>query len=193
MGDIGERPVLPPRVQEKKLYTFDDVIRERAEDLDQVPLVAYPKAKDGVDDYEFFTGKELNRLVDGAAKALIGLGVAPVVRLFLFSSLSNISPWLRGIRSKLRLMLKPVYRHSSCHLWSLNSFLHHHNLRSRQVRVHNIYSLPSAPRQRLRLPPLKSQHHPLPLRITIPFPRNLNLNLPSNTTEPRSHPRTLTV
>ncbi|KAE8441859.1 hypothetical protein EG329_004214 [Mollisiaceae sp. DMI_Dod_QoI] len=87
MGDIAEsqyQPVLQPKIQEggpkeeKKLYTFDDVIRERAEDLEQVPLIAYPKTSDGVDDYEFFTGKELNRLVDGAAKALIGMGIQPV-------------------------------------------------------------------------------------------------------------------
>ncbi len=99
MGDIAEsqyQPVLQPKIQEggpkeeKKLYTFDDVIRERAEDLEQVPLIAYPKTSDGVDDYEFFTGKELNRLVDGAAKALIGMGIQPVVRLFLLTSSSFI-------------------------------------------------------------------------------------------------------
>ncbi|CZR55845.1 uncharacterized protein PAC_05733 [Phialocephala subalpina] len=80
MGDIGQQPALRPKAcaEEKKLYTFDDVIRERAEDLDQVPLIAYPRERDGVDDYEFFTGKELNRLVDGATKALIGMGVEPV-------------------------------------------------------------------------------------------------------------------
>ncbi|KUJ18954.1 putative NRPS-like enzyme [Mollisia scopiformis] len=81
MGDISEpqdTPVLRAKLEEKKLYSFDDVIRERAEDLEQVPLIAYPKTTDGVDDYEFFTGKELNRLVDGAAKALIGMGVQPV-------------------------------------------------------------------------------------------------------------------
>lgn len=82
MGDISEpqrEPALRPNVEENKLYTFDDVIRERAEDPEQVPLIAYPKTRDGVSDYEFFTGRELNRLVDGAAKALIGMGVEPVV------------------------------------------------------------------------------------------------------------------
>ncbi|KAF8862994.1 putative NRPS-like enzyme [Acephala macrosclerotiorum] len=78
MGDIGQQPALRPKVEEKMLYTFDDVIRERAEDPDQAPLIAYPKTKDGVDDYEFFTGKKLNRLVDGAVKALIAMGVEPV-------------------------------------------------------------------------------------------------------------------
>lgn len=91
MGDIGQQPTLRPKVEEKKLYTFDDVIRERAEYLDQVPLIAYPKTKDGVDDYEFFTGKELNRLVDGAAKALIGMGIEPVVSSLVLSSSITIS------------------------------------------------------------------------------------------------------
>jgi hypothetical protein len=42
--------------------------------------LAYPKSKAGITDYEFFTSQKLNRLVDGAAKALIRLGVKPVVR-----------------------------------------------------------------------------------------------------------------
>ena len=46
---------------------------------DQSPLIAYPKTRNGVDDYEFITGAQLNRLVDGAAKALLAAGVEAVV------------------------------------------------------------------------------------------------------------------
>ncbi|PMD33859.1 putative NRPS-like enzyme [Hyaloscypha variabilis F] len=71
MGDAGAQPVLKPQT----IYTFDQVIRERASDDDQSPLIAYPKSKLGVADYEVFTGKQLDRLVDGAAKALLEAGL----------------------------------------------------------------------------------------------------------------------
>lgn len=93
MGDISEpqsQSAAVVRSEEKKLYTFDDVIRERAEDSEQVPLIAYPKTKDGIDDYEFFTGKKLNTLVDGAAKALIQIGIEPVVRSYLLQFSSSM-------------------------------------------------------------------------------------------------------
>ena len=70
MGDIGA---------EEKIYTFDQLIRQRAVDIDQTPLFAYPKSQLGVSDYEFITGKDLNRLVDGAAKAFVEAGIQPVV------------------------------------------------------------------------------------------------------------------
>ena len=70
MGDIGLQ----------KTYTFDEVIGSRALDDVQVPLIAYPKSKLGITDYEFFTGKQLDRLVDGAAKSLINSGLKPLVR-----------------------------------------------------------------------------------------------------------------
>lgn len=78
MGDMSE-PVLRPRMEKEKPCIFDDVILERAEDEEQVPLIAYPKTKDGVDDYEFFTGRKINIMVDGAVKALMSIGVSPVV------------------------------------------------------------------------------------------------------------------
>jgi hypothetical protein len=86
MGDIRVsspvEQVLRPK--EKTLHTFDEIIRQRAVDEDQSPLIAYPKSKLGITDYELFTGEHLNRLVDGAAKALIKAGVEPVVRSLYF-------------------------------------------------------------------------------------------------------------
>jgi hypothetical protein len=83
MGDVGiSTPLLT--VDERTMYTFDDIIRQRAIDEDQSPLIAYPKTKLGVTDYELFTGEHLNRLVDGATKALIKAGIPPVV-----SNISN--------------------------------------------------------------------------------------------------------
>jgi hypothetical protein len=88
MGDITPIPsattspvpaaAAPPK--EIPFKTFDEVLLQRAADDDQSPLVAYPKTKQGVDDYELFTGAQLNQLVDGAVRALLADGVEAVVR-----------------------------------------------------------------------------------------------------------------
>lgn len=95
MGDIGAEAVLRP----KTIHTFDQVIRERAVDIDQSPLIAYPKSKFGITDYELFTGKDLDRLVDGAAKALIKSGLIPFVRYPLFI------PLLHSLQEKKKAIL----------------------------------------------------------------------------------------
>ena len=82
MGDIGAQPMQ----KAKTIYTFDQVIRERGCDEDQSPLIGYPRSKLGVTDYELLTGKQLDRLVDGAAKALLRAGVRPLVRCPHFRS-----------------------------------------------------------------------------------------------------------
>ncbi|RFU34869.1 hypothetical protein B7463_g1454, partial [Scytalidium lignicola] len=64
--------------KEETLYTFDQLIRQRAIDEDQSPLLAYPKSKLGITDYELVNGKQFNRFIDCAAKSLIKAGVAPV-------------------------------------------------------------------------------------------------------------------
>lgn len=67
------------RMGADEIYTFDQLLRRRAADEDQPPLFAYPKSKLGITDYEFVSGKQLDRLIDGAAHALIRAGIAPVV------------------------------------------------------------------------------------------------------------------
>lgn len=92
MGDITPSPtpipsrVAPPGAHHApavNLKIFDELLLERAADSDQVPLIAYPKTKHGVDDYELFNGAQLNRLVDGAVKVLLAEGVESVVRTLI--------------------------------------------------------------------------------------------------------------
>ena len=71
MGDAGTK---------EEILTFDQLLRQRAVDVDQTPLLAYPKSRLGVNDYELVTGAKLNRFVDGAAKALLQRGFKSVVR-----------------------------------------------------------------------------------------------------------------
>jgi hypothetical protein len=65
--------------KEEDLFTYDQMIRQRALDIDQTPLIAYPRSQYGVADYEAISGKQLNRFVDGGVKALIKAGLEPVV------------------------------------------------------------------------------------------------------------------
>lgn len=67
------------RMGEDPIYTFDQLLRRRAVDEDQTPLFAYPKSKLGITDFELVTGKQLDRLINGAAHAFIRGGIAPVV------------------------------------------------------------------------------------------------------------------
>jgi hypothetical protein len=66
---------------DEKVYTFDHLIRQRAKDEDQTPLFAFPKSALQVTDYELITGKKLNLLIDGAAKALIHSCFTPAVSI----------------------------------------------------------------------------------------------------------------
>ncbi len=71
MGDI--------RPQEDEIWTFDQLLRRRGADLDQNPIIGYPKSPLGIADYELIKGETLNRFVDGAAKSLTKAGFNPVV------------------------------------------------------------------------------------------------------------------
>ena len=68
----------------EELLTIDQLLRQRAVDTDQTPLLAYPKTPLGVDDYELFTGAYLNKLIDGVAKVFLEAGIEPVVSILLY-------------------------------------------------------------------------------------------------------------
>jgi hypothetical protein len=60
-----------------ELKVLDDIIRHRAADDPPVPILAYPRPGT-VADYEYFTGKDLDRLINGAARQYLSLGLSPV-------------------------------------------------------------------------------------------------------------------
>lgn len=62
------------------LRTVDELIRQRAQDSDQRPLVVFSASEHGLMDFEQFTGLDLDRFTDAAAKVLISRGLQPVVR-----------------------------------------------------------------------------------------------------------------
>lgn len=83
MGAVKHTPLKTP--QSLGFYTIDQIIRNRATEENQVPLLACPSiSANKVDDYELVTGHELDRLIDGAAKKFLSCGIKPVVSLHLW-------------------------------------------------------------------------------------------------------------
>lgn len=64
---------------EPKIWTLDQLLRQRSVDIDQTPLLAFSKTRQGVTDYEPINGYTLNKFVDGAAEALKEKGFPSVV------------------------------------------------------------------------------------------------------------------
>ncbi|KAL8860933.1 MAG: hypothetical protein Q9178_002688 [Gyalolechia marmorata] len=60
-----------------ELKVLDDIICHRATDEPPVPILGYPRFKHSVDDYELFTGKQLDNFVDAAVKYFIRCGLEP--------------------------------------------------------------------------------------------------------------------
>ncbi|XXH03342.1 hypothetical protein Hte_009740 [Hypoxylon texense] len=77
-----------------KLWMIDDLIRERGRDEDQVPILGYPKHDHDATEYEYFTGRDLDRMVDEACRALMRAGLEvnsrKTVALFAPSDLSFV-------------------------------------------------------------------------------------------------------
>lgn len=61
-----------------RLHVLDDLIRPRAADATQRPILAYPASDNGAVLYEYFTGQDLDRMTDQAVQALMDYGFVPV-------------------------------------------------------------------------------------------------------------------
>lgn len=60
-----------------QLHVLDDLIRLRAADTTQLPILAYPTSEKN-DGYEYFTGQDFDQLVDQAVRVLMGYGFTTV-------------------------------------------------------------------------------------------------------------------
>lgn len=68
-----------PKAVDDIFYTIDDFIRQLAAHQDQVPLLAYPVIGQGLSTYEQFTGQDIDRFTDAAARAFVRSGFDPAV------------------------------------------------------------------------------------------------------------------
>lgn len=70
-----------------EMLILDDVLTLRAADIEQTPILAYPKPGSYVADFELFNGQDLDRFVDQAAKQYIQRGLSPVREWFCIITL----------------------------------------------------------------------------------------------------------
>lgn len=69
------RALLP--INDAEIYTIDELIRQRASQLQDAPLIGYPKTN--CIDYEEHSALAINEYVDAAAEALQRRGLTKVV------------------------------------------------------------------------------------------------------------------
>ncbi|KAI3337126.1 acetyl-CoA synthetase-like protein [Xylariaceae sp. AK1471] len=94
MANISAEVVEDRIRQFGKPWMIDDLIRERAKDEVQVPILGYPRHKDRATDYELLTGKEVDRMVDETCRVLMKAGLKmnsyKTIGLFAPSDLSFV-------------------------------------------------------------------------------------------------------
>lgn len=69
------RTLLP--THDAEIYTIDELIKRRASELRDSPLIGYPR--EGVTDYEDHSASAINKYADAAAEALQRRGLKKVV------------------------------------------------------------------------------------------------------------------
>ncbi|KAL2008408.1 hypothetical protein VTN00DRAFT_6602 [Thermoascus crustaceus] len=101
---------------------LDDLIRLRAADDVQVPILAYPRGEDNAANYEYFSGCDLDRLVDQAVRCLMERGFAPashndesIVALLTLSDLDMVITFFALSRLGYTvMMLSPRLSAAAC-------------------------------------------------------------------------------
>ncbi|KAF9891628.1 hypothetical protein FE257_003639 [Aspergillus nanangensis] len=104
-----------------RLHVLDDLIRLRASDAIQKPILAYPKPTDNDETtYEYFTGQDLDCMVDQAVCALMECGFTPprrekTVALFTLSDLNMVVTFFALSRLGYTvMMLSPRLSPAAC-------------------------------------------------------------------------------
>lgn len=71
------------------IFTIDELIRRRAQELEDAPLIGYPK--EDIVDYEEHSARNVDQYVDAAVAKFRQWGLSPVVSCpyFLLDILSN--------------------------------------------------------------------------------------------------------
>ncbi|KAL2802843.1 hypothetical protein BJX63DRAFT_413709 [Aspergillus granulosus] len=105
-----------------RLNVLDDLVRLRAADAVQVPILAYPKSsQDGTSSYEYFTGEDLDCMVDQTVCTLMEIGIRParkdgeIVALFTPSDLNMVVTFFALSRIGYTIMmLSPRLSAAAC-------------------------------------------------------------------------------
>jgi hypothetical protein len=78
-AQAGPSSTINPLVQEfGSLQVLDDLIRLRAADVVQYPILAYPRFENDAASYEYYTGKHLDSMINQAVIRLMDDGFKQV-------------------------------------------------------------------------------------------------------------------
>ncbi|KAE8381139.1 hypothetical protein BDV26DRAFT_255812 [Aspergillus bertholletiae] len=105
-----------------RLHVLDDLIRLRAADPVQLPILAYPQpSNDETTSYEYFTGQDLDCMVDQTVSTLMDCGFKPphndgaVIALFTLSDLNMVVTFFALSRLGYTvMMLSPRLSAAAC-------------------------------------------------------------------------------
>lgn len=61
-----------------QLHVLDDLIRLRAADIFQLPILAYPSSDKDAASYTYYTGQDLDEMIDQTVTVLMNDGFQPV-------------------------------------------------------------------------------------------------------------------
>lgn len=71
-------PTPPNEKQGPTLYTINDVLLNLVRQSPEEPLVGYPKSSHGVNDYVYYSARDIDRFTNSAGSALNEAGLAAV-------------------------------------------------------------------------------------------------------------------
>ncbi|KAJ5960817.1 AMP-dependent synthetase/ligase [Penicillium vulpinum] len=118
----GSSSTINPLVQEfGSLQVLDDLIRLRAADVVQCPILAYPRFDSDAASYEYYTGKQLDSMINQAAIMLMGDGFkqttqsSSIVALLTLSDLNMVTTFFALSRLGYTvMMLSPRLSGEAC-------------------------------------------------------------------------------
>lgn len=79
IASAGSSSTIDPLVQKfGQLHVLDDIIRLRASDAVQDPILAYPRSDQDAASYTYYTGQDLDEMINQAVTVLMKNGFEPV-------------------------------------------------------------------------------------------------------------------
>ena len=78
-------------VNKENYLIADDLLQARAADEIQIPLLCFQQSERGIIDFEGFTGRDIDRFVDHAAKSYLNHGLQPVGSHILIACMTSLS------------------------------------------------------------------------------------------------------
>lgn len=78
-AQAGSSTTTDPLVEKfGQLHVLDDLIRLRAADYVQHPILAYPSSEKDAASYKYYTGRDLDEMIDQVVTVLVDSGFPPV-------------------------------------------------------------------------------------------------------------------